>query len=59
VSRIAEYQIGCAALEQKVPFITTLSAAASIVSAISSLRKNERIVRSVQELHATLAEVEQ
>jgi carbamoyl-phosphate synthase large subunit len=55
VSRIAEYQIGWAALEQKVPFITTLSAGASIVSAISSLRKHERTVRSVQELHAMLA----
>jgi carbamoyl-phosphate synthase large subunit len=55
VSRIAEYQIGWAALEHKVPFITTLSAAASIVSAISSLRKHERIVRSVQELHRELA----
>jgi len=54
VSRIAEYQIGWAALEQKVPFITTLSAAASVVSAISSLRKKEYIVRSLQELHAEL-----
>jgi carbamoyl-phosphate synthase large subunit len=53
VSRIAEYQIGWAALEQKIPFITTLSAAASVVSAISSLRKQERVVRSLQELHAS------
>ncbi len=55
ISRIAEYQIGWAAIEHKVPFITTLSAAASVVSAISSLRKGERKVRSVQELHAILA----
>ncbi len=55
ISRIAEYQIGWAAVEHKVPFITTLSAAASVVSAISSLRKGERDVRSVQELHRTLA----
>jgi carbamoyl-phosphate synthase large subunit len=54
ISRIAEYQIGWAAIEHKVPFITTLSAAASVVSAISSLRKNERPVRSVQELHKML-----
>jgi carbamoyl-phosphate synthase large subunit len=54
VSRIAEYQIGWAAIEHKIPFITTLSAAASVVSAISSLRKGERKVRSVQELHAQL-----
>jgi carbamoyl-phosphate synthase large subunit len=53
VSRIAEYQIGWAALEQKIPFVTTLSAAASVVSAISSLRKQERVVRSLQELHAS------
>src|SRR5204862_1261439 len=55
VSRIAEYQIGWAAIEHKIPFITTLSAAASVVSAISSLRKGERKVRSVQELHALLS----
>jgi len=54
-SRIAEYQIGWAAVEHKVPFITTLSAAASVVSAISSMRKGERRVRSIQELHKLLA----
>ena len=54
ISRIAEYQIGWAAIEHKIPFITTLSAAASVVSAISSMRKGERKVRSVQELHRTL-----
>jgi carbamoyl-phosphate synthase large subunit len=55
ISRIAEYQIGWAAIEHKVPFITTLSAAASVVSAISSMRKGDRTVRSVQELHKILA----
>jgi carbamoyl-phosphate synthase large subunit len=54
ISRIAEYQIGWAAVEQKVPFITTLSAAASVVSAISSLRRHEYPVRSIQELHKML-----
>ncbi len=54
VSRIAEYQIGWAAVAHKVPFITTLSAAASVVSAISYLRKHEIQVRSVQELHAVI-----
>ena len=54
ISRIAEYQIGWAAIEHKVPFITTLSAAASVVSAISSMRKGERKVRSIQELHRAL-----
>jgi carbamoyl-phosphate synthase large subunit len=56
ISRIAEYQIGWAAIEHKIPFITTLSAAASVVSAISYMRKGERKVRSVQELHAILQE---
>ena len=56
VSRIAEYQIGWAAVGHKVPFITTLSAAASVVSAISYLRTHEIKVRSVQELHAKLVE---
>jgi carbamoyl-phosphate synthase large subunit len=55
VSRIAEYQIGWAAMEQRVPFITTLSAAASVVSAISALRKQDYTVRSLQELHRDLA----
>ncbi|HWF44954.1 MAG TPA: carbamoyl-phosphate synthase large subunit [Candidatus Kapabacteria bacterium] len=54
ISRIAEYQIGWAAVEHKIPFITTLSAAASVVSAISSMRKGERKVRSIQELHHAL-----
>jgi carbamoyl-phosphate synthase large subunit len=54
ISRIAEYEIGWSALSFKVPFITTLSAAASIVSAVRSLRKEERIVRSIQQLHSEL-----
>jgi carbamoyl-phosphate synthase large subunit len=54
ISRIAEYQIGWAAVEHKIPFITTLSAAASVVSAISYMRKGERKVRSIQELHKAL-----
>ena len=55
ISRIAEYEIGWSALAYKVPFITTLSAAGSIVSAVHSLRKGERIVRSIQQLHTELA----
>ncbi len=51
ISRIAEYQIGWAAIAHKVPFITTLSAAASVVSAVQYLRKAEWNVQSVQELH--------
>ncbi|MBS1904059.1 MAG: carbamoyl-phosphate synthase large subunit [Bacteroidetes bacterium] len=51
ISRIAEYEIGWAAVAYKVPFITTLSAAASVVSAVRSLRNDMRVVHSVQELH--------
>jgi carbamoyl-phosphate synthase large subunit len=54
VSRIAEYEIGWAAVAYKVPFITTLTAAASIVSAVRYLGKSERKVRSIQELHESL-----
>jgi carbamoyl-phosphate synthase large subunit len=54
ISRIAEYEIGWSALAYKVPFMTTLSAAASVVSAVRSLRKGDRIVRSIQELHREL-----
>lgn len=54
ISRIAEYEIGWAAVAYKVPFITTLSAAASIVSAVRSLKSTELSVHSIQELHAML-----
>ncbi len=54
ISRIAEYEIGWAAIAYKVPFITTLTAAASVVSAVKYLRKGEHSVLSVQELHEQL-----
>ncbi len=54
ISRIAEYEIGWAAVAYKVPFITTLSAAASIVSAVRSLKSTDLTVHSIQELHAML-----
>jgi carbamoyl-phosphate synthase large subunit len=57
ISRIAEYEIGWAAVAYKVPFITTLTAAASVVSAVRSLRKKEHSVRSMQELHQILGSV--
>lgn len=55
ISRIAEYEIGWAAIAYKVPFITTLTAAASVVSAVKYLRKGEHSVLSVQELHEKLS----
>jgi carbamoyl-phosphate synthase large subunit len=54
ISRIAEYEIGWAAIAYKVPFITTLTAAASVVSAVKYLRTGEHSVLSVQELHESL-----
>jgi carbamoyl-phosphate synthase large subunit len=49
VSRYDEYAIGWAALEHKVAFITTLSAAATAVKGIEDQKKGELTVRSVQE----------
>lgn len=48
-SRYDEYSIGWAAIEHKVAFITTLSAAESAVEAIEQLKKEEIDVKSIQE----------
>ncbi|HET7152371.1 MAG TPA: carbamoyl-phosphate synthase large subunit [Candidatus Kapabacteria bacterium] len=48
-ARTDEYHIGWSAIENKVPFITTLSAALAAVSAIRSLRKQTMDVTSLQE----------
>jgi carbamoyl-phosphate synthase large subunit len=48
-SRYDEYAIGWAALEHKVSFITTLSAAATAVKAIKTARDNGLTVKSIQE----------
>jgi carbamoyl-phosphate synthase large subunit len=48
-ARTDEYHIGWSAIENKVPFITTLSAAQAAVSAIRSLRKQTMDVTSLQE----------
>ena len=48
-SRYDEYSIGWAALENKVAFITTLSAAATAVKAIEQQRQGTLDVKSLQE----------
>lgn len=51
VSREAEHAIGQAAIEHKIPFITTLSAAAAAAKSIEQIRTQEIGVLSVQEYH--------
>ena len=48
-SRYDEYSIGWAALENKVSFITTLSAAATAVKAIQKQKEGGLTVKSIQE----------
>jgi carbamoyl-phosphate synthase large subunit len=48
-SRYDEYAIGWAALENKVAFITTLSAAATAVKAIQKQREGSLSVKTIQE----------
>jgi carbamoyl-phosphate synthase large subunit len=50
-SRFDEYSIGWAAIEHKVAFITTLSAAATAVRAIEEIRHGKMSVKSLQEFH--------
>lgn len=50
-SRYDEYAIGWAAIEQKVAFITTLSAAATAVKGIDRQREGNVSVKSLQEYH--------
>jgi carbamoyl-phosphate synthase large subunit len=57
VSRADEHAIGRAAMRMKVPFITTLSAAAAAAKSIIQLNKEPLGVRSIQEYHATVAPV--
>jgi carbamoyl-phosphate synthase large subunit len=49
VSRQDEHAIGRAAYEYKVPFITTLSAAASAAKSIEQMRDHKLTVLSIQE----------
>jgi carbamoyl-phosphate synthase large subunit len=51
VSRQDEHAIGRTAYEYKVPFLTTLSAAASAAKSIEQMRHKEFSVMSIQEYH--------
>ncbi len=53
-SRYDEFSIGWAAIEHKVSFITTLSAAASAVKGIARQKEGSLTVKSVQEYHAEI-----
>ena len=50
-SRFDEYAIGWAAVEQKIPFITTLSAASSFAEGISKIKEGKTSVKSLQEYY--------
>jgi carbamoyl-phosphate synthase large subunit len=55
-SRYDEYSIGWAAIEQKVSFTTTLSAAATAVKGIEQQKLHGIEVKSLQEYHKEIAE---
>jgi carbamoyl-phosphate synthase large subunit len=50
-SRYDEYSIGWAAIQQRIAFITTLSAAATAVKGIERIKQGKLNVRSIQEYH--------
>ncbi|HEY4613587.1 MAG TPA: carbamoyl-phosphate synthase large subunit, partial [Bacteroidota bacterium] len=54
-SRYDEYPIGWAAIEHKVAFITTLSAAATAVKGIERQKEEALPVKSLQEYHKEIA----
>ncbi len=51
-SRFDEYAIGWAAVQNKIPFITTLSAASSFAEGIAMIKKGKSSVKSLQEYYA-------
>jgi carbamoyl-phosphate synthase large subunit len=55
-SRRDEHEIGRVAMERRIPFITTLSAAASAAKSIEQTRKSQLTVLSVQEYHKLAAQ---
>ncbi len=55
-SRKDEHAIGRAALEHKVPFITTISAAAFAAKSIEGIRQQKLSVLSIQEHHELAAQ---
>jgi carbamoyl-phosphate synthase large subunit len=56
VSRQDEHAIGRTALEYKVPFLTTLSAAASAAKSIQQIQERSFTVMSIQEHHERAAQ---
>ena len=50
-SRYDEYAIGWAAIQQRIAFITTLSAAATAVKGIERIKQGAFHVKSIQEFH--------
>ncbi len=53
-SRYDEYSIGWAAIQQKIAFITTLSAAATAVKGIERIKQGKLNVKSIQEYHRSV-----
>jgi len=53
-SRYDEYAIGWAAIENKVSFITTLSAAATAVKGIERQKEGNLTVKTIQEYHKSI-----
>lgn len=56
VSRQDEHAIGRTAIEHKIPFITTMSAAASAAKSIEQIRQRKLGVMSLQERHERAAQ---
>lgn len=52
-SRFDEYAIGWAAVQNKIPFITTLSAASSFAEGIANIKEDRSEVKSLQEYYRT------
>lgn len=50
-SRFDEYAIGWAAVQNKIPFITTLSAASSFAEGISRIKDGKKEVKSLQDYY--------
>lgn len=50
-SRFDEYAIGWAAVQNKIPFITTLSAASSFAEGIANIKEDRSEVKSLQEYY--------
>jgi carbamoyl-phosphate synthase large subunit len=52
-SRFDENAIGWAAVQQKIPFVTTLSAASSVVEGIAKIKEGDLNVKSLQEYYSS------